>query len=66
MAIKKEKALFWEFCANNKLWLADILDCPDRTDQSTSLPGQNIIDYMFVSQNVVPAIRRSGYNKFDQ
>eukprot|EP00957_Ditylum_brightwellii_P185241 14105823-Ditylum_brightwellii.AAC.1 len=60
MAIKKEKTLFWE------LQLVDILDCLNRKDQSISLLAQNIIDYMFVYQHLIPSIRRSGYNRFDQ
>eukprot|EP00957_Ditylum_brightwellii_P091680 6981228-Ditylum_brightwellii.AAC.1 len=54
------------FCAKDKLQLVDILDCSARNNQSSSLPGKKIICYMLVSPNLVPAIRNSGYNKFDQ
>eukprot|EP00957_Ditylum_brightwellii_P207208 15351971-Ditylum_brightwellii.AAC.1 len=50
------KSNLLQFCSNDKLQLVIILDCPDRKDPSTSLSDQKMI----------PAIRRSGYNKFDQ
>eukprot|EP00957_Ditylum_brightwellii_P061144 4639791-Ditylum_brightwellii.AAC.1 len=39
-------------CANDKLQLVNILICPACNNQSSSLSGKKIIDYMFVSPNL--------------
>eukprot|EP00957_Ditylum_brightwellii_P089419 6808552-Ditylum_brightwellii.AAC.1 len=48
------------------LKLVDIFDSPTRHNRSSSLSGKQIVDYMFVPSELVPAIQKSEYNKFDQ
>eukprot|EP00957_Ditylum_brightwellii_P154288 11741306-Ditylum_brightwellii.AAC.1 len=38
----------------------------ERKGKSSSLSGQAIIDYMFISPELVPALQQYGYNHFDQ
>eukprot|EP00957_Ditylum_brightwellii_P082134 6245795-Ditylum_brightwellii.AAC.1 len=43
-----------------------ILKCPERRNKSSSLSGKHIIDCMFVSPELKPAICQKGCNRFDQ
>eukprot|EP00957_Ditylum_brightwellii_P195423 14889407-Ditylum_brightwellii.AAC.1 len=44
----------------------DILDSPTRHNRSSSLSGKQIIDSVLVLSELVQAIQKSGYTKFDQ
>jgi hypothetical protein len=46
--------------------LVDNLASKERDNKSSSLSAQTIIDYVFVSPELLPAIRKQGYNQFDQ
>ena len=51
-----------ELCTNKKVPLVDSLASKERDNKSSSLSGQTIIDYVFVSPELLPAIRKQGYN----
>eukprot|EP00957_Ditylum_brightwellii_P182606 13909439-Ditylum_brightwellii.AAC.1 len=55
-----------KLCTNDQLQLVAILDCPEKRHKSSSLSGKQIIDYMFASPELQPAIRQKGYNRFNQ
>ena len=46
--------------------LVDILDFQERKTKIMSLSGQSIIDCMFISPELILAVKKSGYNIFDQ
>jgi hypothetical protein len=55
-----------ELCTNNKVPLVDSLASKERENKSSSLSGHTIIDYVFVSPELLPDIWKQGYNQFDQ
>jgi len=55
-----------KLCTNKTVPLVDSLASKERDNKNSFLSGQTIIDYVFVSPELLPAIRRQGYNRFDQ
>ena len=55
-----------KLCTNKTVPLVDSLASKERDNRSSSLSGQTVIDYVFVSPELLPAIRKQGYNRFDQ
>ena len=55
-----------KLCTNKKVLLVDSLASKERDNKSLSLSGHTIIDYVFVSPELLPAIWKQGYNQFDQ